>query len=94
MTEKDKKSSASFVPFRPLDSLFEPTVQEQPTPAKNGLTDLELVFVAFFSFRKKRKLKKGSIFRSESKTPSLCFWRRMFNSSYSKRPAPGTGRRS
>ncbi len=40
MTEKDKKSSASFVPFRPLDSLFEPTVQEQPTPAKNGLTDL------------------------------------------------------
>ena len=40
MAEKDKKSSASFVPFRPLDSLFEPTVQEQPTPAKNGLTDL------------------------------------------------------
>ena len=40
MAEKDKKSSASFVPFRPLDSLFEPTVQEQPLPAKNGLTNL------------------------------------------------------
>ncbi len=40
MAEKDKKSSASFVPFRPLDSLFEPTVQEQPSPVKNGLTDL------------------------------------------------------
>ena len=42
MAEKDKKSSASFVPFRPLDSLFEPTVQEQPSPVKNGLTDLPL----------------------------------------------------
>ena len=40
MAEKDKKSSASFVPFRPLDSLFEPTIQEQPSPAKNGLSDL------------------------------------------------------
>ena len=40
MAEKDKKSSASFVPFKPLDSLFEPTVQEQSPPAKNGLTDL------------------------------------------------------
>ena len=30
MTEKDKKPSASFVPFRPLDSLFEPTVQGKP----------------------------------------------------------------
>ena len=30
MAEKDKKSSASYVPFRPLDSLFEPTVQEKP----------------------------------------------------------------
>ena len=30
MADKDKKSSASFVPFRPLDSLFEPTVQEKP----------------------------------------------------------------
>lgn len=40
MAEKDKKSSASFVPFRPLDSLFEPTVQEQPAPKKSGLTDL------------------------------------------------------
>lgn len=29
MTDKDKKPSASFVPFRPLDSLFEPTVQEK-----------------------------------------------------------------
>lgn len=40
MAEKDKKSSASFVPFRPLDSLFEPTAKEHPSPAKNGLTDL------------------------------------------------------
>ena len=40
MAEKDKKSSASFVPFRPLDSLFEPTVQEQSPPAKSGLPDL------------------------------------------------------
>lgn len=40
MAEKDKKSSASFVPFRPLDSLFEPTAQKQPAPAKKGLTDL------------------------------------------------------
>ena len=30
MAEKDKKSSASYVPFRPLDNLFEPTVQEKP----------------------------------------------------------------
>ena len=36
MAEKDKKSSASFVPFRPLDNLFEPTVPEQPAPAKSG----------------------------------------------------------
>lgn len=42
MAEKDKKSSASFVPFRPLDNLFEPTVREQPTPANNGLTDLSV----------------------------------------------------
>ena len=40
MAEKDKKSSASFVPFRPLDSLFEPTAQKQPASAKKGLTDL------------------------------------------------------
>ena len=40
MVEKDKKSSASFVPFRPLDSLFEPTAQKQPASAKKGLTDL------------------------------------------------------
>ncbi len=30
MTDKDKKPSASFVPFRPLDNLFEPTVQGKP----------------------------------------------------------------
>ena len=30
MADKDRKPSASFVPFRPLDSLFEPTVQEKP----------------------------------------------------------------
>ena len=40
MAEKDKKSSASFVPFRPLDNLFEPTVPEQSAPAKSGLTNL------------------------------------------------------
>ena len=42
MAEKDKKSSASFVPFRPLDNLFEPTVQEQPAPVKNSITDLPI----------------------------------------------------
>lgn len=40
MAEKDKKSSASFVPFRPLDSLFEPTVKDKPAPAVEGLTNL------------------------------------------------------
>ena len=30
MTDKDRKPSASFVPFRPLDNLFEPTVQGKP----------------------------------------------------------------
>ena len=30
MTDKDKKPSASFVPFRPLDNLFEPTVHGKP----------------------------------------------------------------
>ena len=30
MAEKDKRSSASFVPFKPLDNLFEPTIQEKP----------------------------------------------------------------
>ena len=40
MADRDKKSSASFVPFRPLDSLFEPTVQEQPSSAQNSLKDL------------------------------------------------------
>ena len=30
MTDKDRKPSASFVPFKPLDSLFEPTVQGKP----------------------------------------------------------------
>lgn len=42
MTEKDKKSSASYVPFRPLDSLFEPTVQDKPAPAVEGLTNLPI----------------------------------------------------
>ena len=32
MAEKDKRSSASFVPFKPLDNLFEPTIQEKPVP--------------------------------------------------------------
>lgn len=30
MADKNKRSSASFVPFKPLDSLFEPTVQDKP----------------------------------------------------------------
>ena len=30
MVDKNKRSSASFVPFKPLDSLFEPTVQDKP----------------------------------------------------------------
>ncbi len=30
MADRDKRSSASYVPFRPLDNLFEPTVQEKP----------------------------------------------------------------
>ena len=42
MANRDKKSSASFVPFRPLDSLFEPTVQERPSRAQNSLTNLPL----------------------------------------------------
>ena len=42
MADRDKKSSASFVPFRPLDSLFEPTVQERPSRAQNSLTNLPL----------------------------------------------------
>ena len=42
MVDRGKKSSASFVPFRPLDSLFEPTVQEQPSPVQNSLTDLHV----------------------------------------------------
>ena len=42
MAEKDKKSSASFVPFRPLDSLFEPTVQEKSIPSVEGLTNLPI----------------------------------------------------
>ncbi len=42
MAEKDKKSSASFVPFRPLDSLFEPTVQEKSIPSAEGLTNLPI----------------------------------------------------
>ncbi len=29
MADKNKRSSASFVPFKPLDSLFEPTVQDK-----------------------------------------------------------------
>ena len=42
MAEKDKKSSASFVPFRPLDSLFEPTVQDKSIPSAEGLTNLPI----------------------------------------------------
>ena len=40
MADRNKRSSASFVPFKPLDNLFEPTVQEKPAPAENGLTNL------------------------------------------------------
>lgn len=29
MAEKDKRSSASFVPFKPLDNLFEPTIKDK-----------------------------------------------------------------
>ena len=40
MADRNKRSSASFVPFKPLDNLFEPTAQEKPAPAENGLTNL------------------------------------------------------
>ncbi len=40
MADRNKRSSASFVPFKPLDNLFEPTVQEKPAAAENGLTNL------------------------------------------------------
>ena len=40
MADRDKRPSASFVPFKPLDNLFEPTVQEKSTPTRNGLTNL------------------------------------------------------
>ena len=40
MADRNKRSSASFVPFKPLDNLFEPTVAEKPAPAENGLTNL------------------------------------------------------
>ena len=41
MAEKDKRSSASFVPFKPLDNLFEPTIQEKPVPG-DSLQNLPL----------------------------------------------------
>ena len=42
MADRNKRSSASFVPFKPLDNLFEPTVQEKPAPGENGLTNLSV----------------------------------------------------
>ena len=42
MGDKNKRSSASFVPFKPLDNLFEPTVREKPAPSENGLTHLPI----------------------------------------------------
>ncbi len=42
MGDKNKRSSASFVPFKPLDNLFEPTVREKPAPSENGLTNLPI----------------------------------------------------
>ena len=41
MADKDKRSSASFVPFKPLDNLFEPTIQEKPVPG-DSLQNLPL----------------------------------------------------
>lgn len=41
MAEKDKRSSASFVPFKPLDNLFEPTIQGKPVPG-DSLQNLPL----------------------------------------------------
>ena len=40
MADRNKRSSASFVPFKPLDNLFEPTVAEKPAPTENGLKNL------------------------------------------------------
>ena len=43
MDDKKKQSSASFVPFKPLDNLFEPTVHGKPAPVEKGLTSLPVV---------------------------------------------------
>lgn len=47
MAEKDKRSSASFVPFRPLDDLFEPTLKQE----KEGESLKELLLDDLRSFK-------------------------------------------